>query len=78
MEVGLKRWWIVAVVATVGDAGAEGAAAAAAVAAVSVVGRRDQFGMDSQSFVAISGCNLVSAGARYFAPDGLAEWDSPA
>ena len=61
------------VVATVGDAGVEGV-----VAAVSAVGRRDQLGMDNQSFVEISGCNLALAGARYFAPDGLAEWDSPA
>lgn len=63
--VGSTSWWIAVAVATVGDAGAEGV-----VAAVSAVGRRDQFGMDSQSFAAISGCNLVSVGVRYFAPDG--------
>ena len=71
----MKSWWIVVVVATVGDAGVEGVVAAAAV---SVVGRRDQLGMDNQSFVEISGCNLALAGARYFAPYGLAKWDSPA
>ena len=48
------------VVATAGDAGVEGA----------VAGRQDQLGMDSQSFVAISGCNLASVGARHFATDG--------
>ena len=71
----MKSWWIVAVVATVEGAGVEDVAAAAVV---SVVGRRDQPGMDSQSFAAISGCNLASAGARYFALGGWVEWDSPA
>ena len=68
MEVDLKSLWIAVVVATVGDAGEEGVAAVAA--AVSAVGQEDQFGMDSQSFVAISEYNLGSAGARYFVPDG--------
>ena len=63
-----KSWSIVAVVATAGDAGVEGVAAV--VAAVSAVGLRDQLGMDSQSFVAISGCNSASAGTRYFEPGG--------
>jgi len=56
------------VAVTVGGAGAEGAVVVAA--AVSAVDRRDQFGTDSQSFAAISGCNSASAGARYFASDG--------
>ena len=56
----MKNWWIVVVVATAGDAGVEGA----------VADRRDQLGMDSQSFVAISGCNLALAGARHFVTDG--------
>lgn len=56
------------VVETVGGAGVEGVVVV--VVAVSAVGRRDQLGMDSQSFAAISGCNLASAGALYFAPDG--------
>lgn len=75
MEVGLKSWWIAEVVATAEDVGAE---AVVVAAAASAVGLRDQLGMGSQSFVAISGCNLASAGARYFAPDGLAELGSPA
>jgi len=69
----MKSWWIVAVAATVGDAGVEGA-----VAAVCAVGLRDQLEMDNLNFAEISGCNLALAGARYFGPDGLAEWDSPA
>ena len=73
MEVGLKSWWIVEVVATAEGVGVE----AVAAAAVSAVGLRDQLGTGSQSFVAISGCNLASVGARYFVPDGLAELDSP-
>jgi len=79
---GSKNWWVVAVAATVGDAGVEGVVVVVVVvvaaAAVSAVGRRDQFGMDNQSFAAISGCNLAWAGARYFVLDGWAELDSPA
>ena len=71
----LKSSWIVAVVGTVGDVGVEDVAAAVA-AAVSAVDRRDQLGMDSQSFVAISGCNLAWAGTRYFEPDGWPQ-DNP-
>ena len=65
------------VVVTVGDAGVEGVVEVAA-AAVSAVDRRDQFGTDSQSFAAISGCNSASVGARYSASDGWGEQDSPA
>lgn len=46
------------VVATVGDVGVEGAAVA-----VSAVGLRDFLGTGSQSFAAISGYNLATAGA---------------
>lgn len=51
-------------VETVGGVVAEGV-----VVAVFAVGRQDQFGMDSQSFAAISVCNLASVVALYL-PDG--------
>ena len=69
----MKNWWIVAVVARAGDAGVEGVAAA-----VFAVGRRDQLGMDNQSFAAIFGYNLVLAGALCSGFDGLAGSDNRA
>ena len=58
------------VVVTVGDVGVEGVAAAA------VSARRDQLGMDNQSFAAISGYNLASVEVQCPGPDDWAATDS--
>ena len=58
------------VVVTVGDVGVEGVVAAA------VPARRDQLGMDNQSFAAISGYNSASVEVLCPAPDDWATTDS--